>query len=255
MVNENSLFKSTYLISGAKVPLITFEHRVLQVFGDITTTQNDHPFVQSKMSYFYSLFNPSIVPVFAIIKQILQKFKITASYKPGYLTTFQISVIYFCYLMHKKVIPPFNEVLSLFKNRDLGDILPCQMENFTAARIETEDLFYGFFEFIAEFDFESKKIDASTGTVRSKSFLDANKTSALIVANPLDVDHNVCRSASKSNLEDFQKVSKIIAERPCHSLDDYMNLPSLKTINNQESNNRGAAKLIDRVKNSFKLKF
>ena len=230
MKNQKMLFESTYSILGAKVPLISFQHRFFPVYGDITPRWNNMELMQSKLSYFYSLMHPAVVQVFTAIKQLLRQFSIIASYKPGFFTSFQISVIYLFYLMQQNVIPSVECVLTQFKGKDIGDVLPSELQNIDkfSENEQTEELFYGFFVFVAQFDFEKFKLDPFVGEKRPKSFLDANRSSSIFVLNPFDVEQNVCRAASKNKLSELKSLSAVVANRPHRTLDDYFSSPLIK---------------------------
>lgn len=218
ILSEKMLFESAHSLLGAKVPVLSFQHRFIPIYGDLTMA-NMANVLQSEISYFYAALSPDIVPVYIAIKQLLKKKNICASYQPGYFSSFQIKMIYLFYLMQRNVIPSFKLLFEQFKGRDLGDVLPEELTNFDRKEIELDDLFCGFFDFIAGFDFDRKRMDPLSGEIIPKSFLSSPK--AVFVMNPIENDINICRSVNKAKRDELRGLASIIGKQNFRNLIEY----------------------------------
>ena len=217
MKRQYEMFASCYDIFNATVPLVCFEHRYLPVNGDLVSGHvGSNEVLQSRLNFIYGRMNPLFPPVFTAIKQILSHMNVMTSYKPGYLTSFHVLIVYLHFLMTENLVPSVEFVLSQTQDEDLGNIDPKLFSRPTDNKMET--LLRGFFNFVARLDFSNFKLDPISGQLKPRSFRDKG---SLIVINPLNSDHNIAKSVSIPKLEELQRVSRQIDRSEPKKLSDF----------------------------------
>ncbi|XP_063424977.1 poly(A) RNA polymerase, mitochondrial-like isoform X2 [Mytilus trossulus] len=209
-------------ILNARVPIVKFQHNNTSRECDISLNGMSGVKMAELMFTFGELC-PEIRQLVTVIKQWASAKGVTKESQPGpWMSNFMLIMITAFYLQNRKLLPSFKQMqevaveteryiedghdysfstnVDLLKKKYLSHLSVCQT-NLEGSVPDVGTLLQDFFKFYSDFDFEKYSISVVEGVpVEKKTF------NALVIENPLDVEHNVSRNVN------VQSVNKLVQE-------------------------------------------
>ncbi|EZA48761.1 Poly(A) RNA polymerase, mitochondrial [Ooceraea biroi] len=203
--------RSVRKILEARVPIIKFNYEYTHLECDLSTT-NMSAVYMSELLYLYGEIDWRVRPLVMAIRQWARHQDVTSDSPGFWITNFSLTLMVLFYLQQKDILPSLNTLRLHATHNDirytkngidctfLRDIknLPHRY-TYQLNQSSLEELFYGFFEYYSQFDFQKKGICIREGVpIRKPSH------AALYITNPLETTLNVSRNV------DIREVNHII---------------------------------------------
>ncbi|CAG5124170.1 unnamed protein product, partial [Candidula unifasciata] len=205
-------------ILNARVPIIRFKHMAVNLDCDISLQATDS-IKMTELLYLYSVCDPRVRPLMAVIKQWAICHHLTAGGEQQKPTTIGILFMLLYYLQTRSppVVPTLKKLQSYASTTEMFYIddtlygLPSKPSLIPRSQnTETIDnLLHGFFTFYSEFDFKNNAISVIEGSTFSKP---ADAT-AVYIENPLSLGLNICRNVAGGQLSNFIAAMKDAASK------------------------------------------
>lgn len=199
-------------ILGARVPIIKYNHDMSALECDLSMT-NMTALYMAELLYVYGEIDWRVRPLVFTIKKWAKDINITNPTPGRWITNFSLTILVLFYLQSMKILPPLKQLVdeATPKDRRMSDdgvnctfLRDISKLKFNPSLPEQNSdtlttLLFGFFEYYAQFDFNSNGISLYIGTSIPKP-----EHSALYINNPLEKGLNVSKNVSFEELERFK---------------------------------------------------
>lgn len=196
-------------ILGARVPIIKYNHDMSGLECDLSMT-NLTALYMAELLFVFGEIDWRVRPLVFTIKKWAKDINLTNPTPGRWITNFSLTILVLFYLQSMKMLPPLKLLVDQAATKDkrvaddgvnctfLRDISKLQFHP-SIPEQSTDSLttlLFGFFEFYAQFDFNSNGMSLYLGTPIPKP-----EYGALYLNNPLEKGLNVSKNVSFEELE------------------------------------------------------